>query len=300
MDTSLLDEIHAYLYDNFTEQLRQELLGSLLLFDAFHHAKAYEPFPDILFDTSIDDREVVRTRMLDAFHEGLDLLLQSHQLSLVPEADIPVKNQILSVLYRLQHLEDPVPVLRILETDQSDEEQFAKIIAEYSVLDEQQVLEAVYSLATSTLHILRDYLYQQEINLTPEESPAAITERGLLVQNLKDFFHVHGSSNLANEMIQNGIAIGHAVKLYYPYIHEHLVTDDDPQTAKNLLSFFFIANDTFNDPLAVYRKTSDDLIHDHPRTIRIEALITQLLNDLRNYQKAAHDAQRLSVVQHPA
>lgn len=300
MDTTLLDEIHAYLYDNFTEHFRQELLGSLLLFDAFHHVKAYEPFPDILFDTSIDDPEVVRARMLDAFHEGLDLLLQSHQLSLVPETDIPVKNQILSVLYRLQHLEDPVPVLRILETDKSDEEQFAQIIAGYSVLNEQQVLEAVYSLASSTLHILRDYLYRQEAQQTPEESPEAVTERGLLIQNLKDFFQVHGTDNLANEMIQNGIAIGHAVKLYYPYIHEHLVTDNDQQTAKNLLSFFFIANDTFNDPLAVYRRVSDDLIHDHPRTIRIEALITQLLNDLRNYQKATHDAQRLSVIQHPA
>lgn len=300
MDTSLIEEIHNYIQTHFTEQFQSELLGSLVLFDAFDHARAYEPFPDILFDTTRDENEVVRLQFMAAINDGLDYLLQEHRILAFDEVDIGTKNQILSVMYRIQHLEDPVPALRILETDLSDEEQLARIVAEYSVLSEEQILEAVASVDSSTITLMRDYLYQQEAHLKEPDPPSVSKEKTLILENLSDFFAVHGQDNLGYEMLSNGIQPGHVVRLYYPYIHEHLVVDDDRQTAKNLLSFFFLASDTYNDPLPVYRKYSDSLIHDHPKIVRIEALFTQLLNDLRNYQKAKHDAHRVSVIQHPA
>lgn len=300
MDFEFEEEIQEYLQATFSPEMQGEVRASLMVFDAFGYEKASAVLADVLFDIESSDKDLTQMKFLGAIHESLNALLKAHLVTVQDDTDLSVKNQILGVLYRLQHLEDPTPTLRILESSASGEEQLARIVQEYSVLDEAQVLMAVESIDESSLNTLRTYLYKKEEDLeAAEEVPATeLVDTALMVKNLKDFFHVHGNENLGYQMLDNGIQPGHDIKLYYPYISDQLVVEDDLQSAKNILSLFFIARDTFNDPLKVYRAYSEKIISGSERIMKIEVKLAELLNALRQYQKALDDSRRVSVTQH--
>ena len=300
METTLRDEIDSFLENAFTEEAAGEFKASLMLFDAFEYAKPFDDFSDILYDIEAEDKDITREKMISAFNRHLTAIFTAHQIALVDDVEIYVKNQILGVLYRLQHLEDPVPVLRILESSVSDEEKLAKIIDEFCLLDETEALSAFDAVSEETLKSLMKHLYAQEELLTKavEEDPKDQETKALLVKNLKDFFIVHGTDCLAHQMLDNGVQPGWSSRLYYPFTKDLLVVPDDNQTAKNLLSFFFFAVDTFNDPLKVYHVVSDHLLTGTERITRIEVKIADMINAVRQYQKAQNDARQVSVVQH--
>jgi len=294
MDQNTQELIDTYIDENFSSELQKDLNDLLALCDAFEYSALYREFPDVIYDVEAEDKDQTRLKVLSLFIEASDALFSAHQIKVVDFATLSERNQILSVLHVLQSIEDPTPVLRILESSFSEEEQFGKIIESYSTLDLARVLTVVESIDPSTLKLLQKLLYQKE-ELIEEVGTLTEEVKARLVSNLKDFFHVHGDDNIAFEMIQNGITIGFPLRLYYPYVGEHLVLESDEATAKNLLSFFFMSYDTFNDPLKVYYAHSESLLggKGHNRIQKVEQLLMKLLSDLRSYQKAKDDAARL-------
>lgn len=294
MEHNAQELIDTYNSENFSEELQKDIADTLALCDAFEYTAVYREFPDVIFDIEAEDKEQTRLKVLALFVDATDALFSAHQIKVIDLATLYERNQILSVLHLLQSIEDPTPVLRLLESSFSEEEQFAKIVESYSTLDEAKVLELVESIDPDTLKILQKLLYQkeelqEEVNSIPDEIKAK------LVENLRDFFHVHGEENIAFQMIQNGITVGYPLKLYFPYVGEHLVTDDDRETALNLLSFFFLSYDTYNDPLKVYYAHSENLLggKGHNRIQKVEQILMELITGLRAYQKAKDDAVRL-------
>ena len=293
MDEDLMDVVQGYIAQTFSEQMQAEIQNSFALFDAFEHRQAYVHLPDIVLDIDADNTDLTQLKFLSSVNEQLDVIFKAHQIELEEDTELYVKNQILSVLYRLQMLEDIIPVLRILESSFSDEEKIAKIVEEYSELDEATVLVALKSVQSSTLETLQSFLYTQEEQ--QEKKPEIDPEVFKQIQNtLKDFFVICGQDNLAFEFIQSGMSIGYPVKLYYPYVKEYLITDNDTQSAKNLLSLFLMAQDTYHDPLQVYRIYSEALVLDLEQRMRIETQMGALLNELRHYQEAQDVAKRVS------
>ena len=293
MDEDLMDVVHGYIAQTFSEELQVEIQNSFALFDAFEHRQAYVYLPDIVLDIDADNTDLTQSKFLSAIHEQLDVIFKAHQIDLSEDVELSTKNQILSVLFRLQQLEDVVPVLRILESSFSDEEKIAKIVEAHSELDEASVLIAIESIHSSTLEQLQSFLYIQE---EKEEKELEI-DSGILNEiqlNLKDFFAICGQDNLAFEFIQSGITIGHPIKLYNPYVKEYLIVKEDLQSAKNLLSLFLMAQDTYQDPLQIYRTYSESLVLDTEQRMRIETQMAALLNELHHYQEAQDVAKRVS------
>lgn len=293
MDEDLMDVVHGYIAQMFSEELQSEIQNSFALFDAFEHRQAYVYLPDIVLDIDADNTDLTQLKFLSAIHEQLDVIFKAHQIDLSEGVELSVKNQILSVLFRLQQLEDVVPVLRILESSFSDEEKIAKIVEAYSELDEASVLIAIESIHPSTLEQLQFFLYAQEEKeeKEPEIDPGVLNE---IQSNLKDFFAICGQDNLAFEFIQSGMTVGRPIKLYYPYVKEYLIAEEDVQSAKNLLSLFLMAQDTYQDPLQIYRIYSESLVLDNEQRMRIETQIGALLNELHHYQEAQDVAKRVS------
>lgn len=299
---TIRDEIESYLVENFSHEAALEYMSSLMVIDSFEYQKPYDVFADILYDTTEEDENVIQMSIIKAFNDALDFILANHRVVLVEETDLETKNMILSALYQLQHVEDPVPFLRILEGYKSEEEKLALIIEILSGMDHTRAMMALESVEKSTLDILQALLYEKESTMNAGEADEEAMRKAQLIGNLKDFFHVCGEDNLAFEMSNNGIMPAHRAALYYPYIKDMIdVPADDDQTAKNILSLLYYAIDTFTEPSVVYRKVAENLIHGDPtRMMKIEAKISTMVNNLNQFQKAKNDAKSIFVVQHQA
>lgn len=303
MTQGLMDSLFEYIEATYSPAQQSEFRAAFMVFDAFDYAKPYEELPDVIYDVNADDQDLTMLTFTATIDRHLDQLLTMHKVAVMDETSMATKNQLLASLYRLQHLEDPVPVLRILETtDLPNEDMLARIVSSISTLDESDVLIAIETVDDQTIQLLQQYLYQQEANQATEKAVDLqdAQQKHLLLENLKDFFVLCGKDNVAYAMVENNILLGNPIALYYPYIYEHLVTANDEQTAKNLLGFFFIASDTFHAPLETFRQYSEDLISDHGRIMRIEVAMGKYLTDLRQYQKAKRDARQLPGAEHQA
>lgn len=297
----LMDEIENYITATYSPELRGEIRASLMVFEAFEYNKPFDDFPDVLYDVDADNADLTMGKFVVVITNHLNALLQMHKLTLVEDADLATRNQVCAALYRLQHLEDPVPTLRILETTDLDNvDKFSRILAQLTTISEPQLLATIESVDPIALELLANLLYDQEekAKKIEAENMDDLKLKQQLLANLKDFFLVCGTDNLGFELVENGVLLGHPATLYYPYIGEQLVTENDDQTALNLLSFFFLASDTYNAPLESYRSHSEQLINGHARIMNIETLIARHLNDLRQYQKARDDARQVSSAGH--
>lgn len=298
MFSSSKDQIMAYLAGTFSQEMRDEIAASFMVMDAFSYQDLEDDLIDILNDFEADDDDLTQAKILETVNKHLTKLLQCHQVALFEEASIAIKNQILSVLFRLQKLEDPTPVLRLLETQLSNEEKLAKIVEMYSEATETEVLENLEEVGDGLLSNLMTFLYEVEERLGTDEVVFENQEMKQLKTTLRDFFTVNGNDNLAFDMIYNGIEPGLSIKIYYPYIQENIIVADDLTTAKNLLSLFLMSADTCQDPLSIYHKYSEQLIHDPDRIVKIEVKLGELLNKLRQYQEAQDVARSVSFLVH--
>lgn len=292
MTDSLMDEIQSFIAGSYSQELQEDLAGAMALFEAFEYTAPYEQLADTLYDPEQEDPDAVQLGVLGVFHRSLDHLLQCHQIRLQEEISISTKNQVLGVMVRIQNMEDPTPVLRILETDLSGEEQLAKLMEAYSTIDETQALDTFASVSSELLHRLRDTLYQKEEAI--EEVSTESMQNAAQFEVLRDFFHVHGQTNLAAEMLNNGMRPGWALHLYLPYVQSALVAPTPTQMAKDLLSLFFMASDTYIDPLQAFRVHSETLLSSVDLIQRVETAMRADLNALSQYTGAKYVARSLS------
>ena len=298
MFSSARDEIAAYMSATFAPEMRDEISASFMVLDAFSYQDLEDELSDILNDLDADDTDLTQEKFVACINKHLLKLLSCHQILIDEDASISLKNQILAVLFRIQTIEDPTPILRLLESSHPNEVKFAKTVEEFSEATETEVLEALVSIDEKFLINLMTHLYAIEEAIENEEFINPSPEQKNLKENLKDFFAVHGNECLGFEMIYNGIEPGLSIKIYYPYIKDNIIVDDDLVTAKNILSLFLMSKDTFTDPLGIYTKYSEQLIHNADRILKIEVKIGELLSKLHQYQEAKNVARSVSVIQH--
>jgi hypothetical protein len=294
------DEVIEYIDSHLPKELGDEVRASLMVFDAYGYSKPYITLQDAVTAPEAEDTDLLQSTFFQIVQEGLDAILAVHRVVLMDEVDLATKNQILGALYRLQYLEDPVPVLKILEGEDDDEGKLARIVEIYSDIDHGTLMTAIESVDPTTLTVLQDFLYQGEKENEEAETPESLMQKSLLMANMKDFILLNGKDCLAAEMITNGIQPGHLLSLYYPFVKDLLVTENIEQTAVNLLSFFFLGRDTYAEPLKAFRVMSETLIENTTDMVKIEVKLTELIEALRNHQKVTHEARSLSVIQYPA
>ena len=299
MTVQFIDEVNEYIETHFTEEFSSSLRAAMFVFEAFDFNKIYGDLADVLYDFEADQTDFTNQKFVACFNSNLDDILTHHHVSLNKETCITKKTIIIGVLYRLQYLEDPEPVLKVLETFQSDEEKFSLIIEMFSDLSQVEVLEAVESVDPISLTTLAEYLYKQEELLEKVSDVEISTEtQTSLYENLKAFFSLSGQTNLASNMAANGIVPGFALSLYLPFVLEGVRGDDVKQTALNTLSLFYYSQDTFKDPLKALHEHMEDLGFFGDTGIAIEREFQELINQMNGYRKANDVARAVSSTSH--
>ena len=296
---SLIEEIREYAALNLSSELGDEVNLTLALCDAFRYNAPYTTLPDVMFDVNREDKDITQQKFIQVFSDAASALLTMHGIGIRPDAELHIKNQVVSVLFRLQAIDDPTPILRITETALSDEEQLARIIDSYSTIDEAVFLSVLDGLDPSFIPGLQAFLYAQETAIEQREA-AESDENKAILKNLRAFFTLLGSDNLACALLENGVSFGAPFETYFAYIEDALLSGTDDQIALNLLALFLMSSDGSSDPLQFFRAMSETLIPTHEHRLRIEGKLTELLNSFHHYLKANDDAQRVSPVQHPA
>ena len=283
------DLIDLYVDTYLSEELQEEVHRSFNLFTFYEHNTAYEGLIDILNDASNQTTDTTQDLFMKELHRQLDFMLQEHTIVMTEETSLYQKNEILLALAHIQELEDYTPIIVTLESSMEYDEQLSVILEDMTMLDQATILSIVEDFSPKFLSLLKEFIYIKEENV-PQVNRSAKP----IVDRYRHFTAALGETGLGVNMIDNGMLLGQRFVDYLTFVEKDMITDNDEQTAMNILSVIYLSSDGVNSPFLVYRKYSYRLLQDLNRVSKIEVLILGMIAKLTEYKKALDEQARLS------
>lgn len=286
-----MDELIEVFLDNFfTEEFKDEVLRSFSLFEAFEYQTAYSSFIDLINEQSYASSDNLKDRFVKELQQKLDYILTQHMVALNPAATVYEKNEVLTALFRIQHLEDYTGVIRTLEGNESDEYQLAIILSELCALDETRLMTLIESCRREMLVKLKEFIYAKEKN-----QPIVEEVDKDLIRHLKLFFATLGRVHTAADLVESGVLTGAPFETYLPFVENVLIVQNNPaQTALNILSIIYLSENGYKNPIEVYRQYSFQLLKDLNTVSRLEVTVWALIKKLEEAKKVEDEKARLS------
>ena len=283
------DLIETFLTDYFTPELAGEINRSIELMENFSYNKFNTVATDILLTSEDSDMDNVKDQFYLAVSSAIEEILLEHTIVLNGESTLEEKNEVLIAIFRLQHLEDNIPTIRILESLESDEEQLALVITSNCNIDKTKFYELLDSFNLSILRAIKQMIYDKEINAKNDH----ITNPTLINQFVL-FVKFKGEDVLGMQLVKNDILLGAEFEFYLPYIKDIILDGNYEQVAANLLSIYYISEDAYENPLVFFRSHSLELLQDLNRIGKIESILINIIGNFEEYKKATYEQVKLS------
>lgn len=291
MFNNTMEVIQSFTSSNYSLEMQQVYQDSLALMDVFEYNVIYEQLNDVFFDPESEDPELASLRFHETMAQGIRKVLEEHSIVLFEEVKLDQANKVLSSLFLIQSVEDYVPILRILESNQMSEETFGMVVEQLTDIGMGTVmamLDSENSNLPQALDGIKRFLQDKEAAASPPSVDVSESRK-----RMEEYFQACGTDNIAYLLLSSGMMLEQPAAVYYPYVDEGLVTDNDEDTAKNLLSFFLMSSDTFAAPLESYRRYSESLLHDNARIQRVEEFFMKELAKYEQYKSAQREARSI-------
>ncbi len=280
-------EILGYINSTYTREMGQDLITALSILYEVSYPNLQEKLIGYINGLEAEDEESLSIAFSNEIDQSLVDVLHRWGIELHDDVPLNVKIKIASGLNMVMSVEDPVPYIRILDTDLELVEKLARIVAEFTLLADVVFMESVESVDKDLLQRLYNELLKLEERVAPPVEEAANAKQ---VENFKVFCQYLGKEHIAYQLLQNNFAFGMSSDVYLVYIAPYLQADSQEQTALNLLSYFLMASDTWESPLEAYRKTSEVLVHNPRDILPIENAIRRMLEGLEQYKRTLNES----------
>lgn len=286
MDDLLID----YIETNFTQELSQELLKSLQLFDHFNYKAIYEKVFNRIMDAHNQDSAELRDNIVLDIREGLNFIFKAHTILVYDDASIANQNELLTALALLMRLEDYQPILTVLDSMESDEEILASIICDLCSFDEVKLFTVIREFNPDLLETIKTYAQGKTL---VEDVDDLGRERSSCIDSLAVFKELYGEDALGVQMLKSQAIVGAPFRSYIPFIENDMVGQNHEQTAKNFLSVLLLSGNGNNAPIITYKKYVERFINSIEEIQKIEPIMLKMINEIENYRRAKHDQKRV-------
>jgi len=288
--------ITEFIGEQFTSEAIDEIKKSIELFDVYNALDYEDKMIELLMDgnlTSTDQKDGI----VKIINDTLDLILEAHTISVYTNTPIYIKNELLSALFLVQHLEDSRPFLIALESQDNDDEILAYILSELSELDVTDVLTAIASFRPAILKQLKVYLQSKDT----DSEITGIEKHIKILKELEQFCEKEDLIGL--KLTKSGMLLGQNLETYAKFISDLDVKKQDDLTA-HILSLLYMTPEGLNSPILAYRQKVHIFFNENDATAitgntlaaLIENKLALLVANFNEYQKALNEKIRLSQV----
>lgn len=279
-----MDEIiDTYIQGKFSPELGEEIYQLFGLMRVFGYLEPLDRINNLLMRESILEPDAVQDTFTTILDEAQDYLLDKHTIVVNEDASLSLKNAMLRALFQIQNLEDPLPVLRIIESMASDEEKFARIFEHMTTISSTEFISVLTQVRPTATRLLSELLYSQE-----ENQQKAVPVLTSLRKRLTAYKEVFGINEAVRTILDADVIIGEKFELYLPMFNElrELITDEK-MLLETLLFLLFYSEDGSDHALTVFDQYSDQLVTDLNDSVRINRALSQMVSkvDMHNSYK---------------
>lgn len=275
------DLITLFVQSNYTEQQAEDIFEAIGLMRVFNYLDPFLPMEDLLMNESYEDPIVMVDKFSLIILNAQAYLLDRHGICLSEDTTLAFNNQVLRVMFQLQRLEDPVPVLRVLESDNDDSIKLCQILEMFTNTPDTTFLQIVDTVRPVCLKLLAEYLYEQE-----ETQKLATKELPILKENVRLFTKVFGINEAVRIIMDSDVIMGEDFELYLPLYDElrGLITDENMLVQTLVFLLLYSGNGTLN-PIAVYTEYADRLVGDLETANRLGKVIAEMITKMTRHKE---------------
>lgn len=268
-----MDSIIENFITVWTQELQNNIKKSFNLMGLFDYQNNDYglDFINLISSSENLDNETVGDTFIIVLTTKINELLLKH--GLVLDATLDQKNEILQSIYDFQNLEDYEHVECLLESLESDEYIISEILAEYCSMDTTTINSLIINLNDGILD-----MYKQFVKSKKKET----VSYNPLKKNINNFFKCFGSENIGYIMYTNNIELGADFDVYKTCIQEHSY-DAVEDIALNIFSVMILTKE--KDYISLYRKHSEELIHDLETMDKVETSLLNLISKFNDFNK---------------
>lgn len=280
MEEMVVDElVYTYILESYTPGLVDEVMRSFELLYAFGKKFFDKDLVELVADSDNMDNENLKDTILAIVKRQLDALLKEHSLTVEPDTDFFTRNEILSGLLLLQHLDDYNEVGFILESALDNAEKVSTVLSTVCAISHSKLLAVLTDVSEDLVIAIKAMVYDRE--KTAKQAP--LSDKILEKMRLFNGF-IANNQALGVSLVKHGIRVGEPFEVYMHYLTDHLKTVSEiPQKALDILSTLMVSSDGYNLPLISYRRYNQLFLSDLNTITKIDAVITSMLNDFNRY-----------------
>lgn len=281
--------IDLYIQENYHPDLTAAMVRAFELFGKYDYDDYLDDLQNKLMNVENKHPEETRDGFVDTIQFHQHQICEVQGIQLASNTRIDQANEILEALLLVQDLDDFTPILVIMESDQPALDKFIDIIADHSLLTDNELFELVTSVEEDTVKRLYDHASKLQNNKVIV-TPYTAEERTLLAKYVKFKEFVQNRDCLGFRLLSNNIVINQPFEVYIPLLKEQTDEDNENQAALDILSILYFSQDGSVHPLPTYRKYSNQIILRLPTLMRVDNLINQGVAQFERHLEALKNA----------
>lgn len=275
------DLINLFVDSNFTEETREDIYQAFGLFQTFNYL---EPFPfiqDMLMTSDYHETVNLADALTTVVIQGQAFILDQHGIELNEETTMAFNNIVMKVLFQLQRLESPDPVLRILESMEHKNVRFSEIMEMYSDVPMTTFMQLIKEIRPVFLKNLASYLYSEE-----SSNSEAVEEIPAIVEAIRLFKDVYGVNPAVRTILDAGTVMGEDFAMYLPLYDEiRSIVQDEGVLVECLLFLLLMSSNGVTNPMEVFSENSDYLISDLATANRLGKTLGEMYNKMQRHKE---------------
>lgn len=275
------DFITMFVQTSYTEAAQEDIFQALGIFQVFNYLDPYPKIENILTMESYLESSDLVDGFTSIILTSQEYLLDRHGITLSGETTLAFNNIVLRTLYLLQKLEDPVPILTILETMESREYKMCEILAHLSSTPITTFLQLVDEVRPSCLELLAEFLYKQEdgMQVSRGEIPG-------IKEQVKIFKEVFGINPAVRVILDSDTVMGEDFSLYRPLFDElREVVEDETVLVETLLFLLLYSRDGNAQPISTFEAHSDYLVSDLTASNRLGTTLASMYTKMQRHKE---------------
>lgn len=245
-----------YIRENYAEEKQTSLVKALEIIDTYQVDNPDQELLDLIYGFHDRHNEDTCDGVYDVIEGRVRLFLESHQITLSPDASLENMLQIASCLDLLQDLEDYMPVALAMESFEPNNHQFFLICHDLCQITDVDYYETISEVSDAFISQLKGFV-QEKLDLVENEEPDHQKARN----NLRRFVRLDKRDWFGVQLVKHGIAIGLSMDTYLNYAREYLQEAQQAGQvevlAGHIFSLLLIAQESYEDPRKYFASESD-------------------------------------------
>lgn len=278
------DELQLFVNENFSLEKQFLIKKAFSIFEDYELGDYDTPFMELLsefdskdyFETLLEFENLIRNTLLT--------VLKEHAIILNEECDLETIIEISSGIHEIQYYEDKETILRIIETDYSDEEKLATLLNLVTLLSVDKILINIEQLDNNIFNlIVETCAYSDSVVVDPVEISKA---EKAIIKNIKMFRDFTSKSELIGfKIIEKGFTVNLSFDFYYRYL-KHMLKDvvDSKAIALEYFLILMMSKESHLNPINYFRKISTNITEDIGLITKIDIELNKLYNDFDKYK----------------